>query len=329
MNKKNIAIVFGGYSSEDVVSGKSAEGLLGFIDEARYNRYLLLLNREKWVVLLNNKEYEVNKNDFSFTIENIHIKFDFAYITIHGTPGEDGILQGYLRLLNIPHSTCNVLSSSLTFNKYMCNQYLKNFGIKTARSVLIKKGSSYNLAEIGETIGFPCFVKPNAGGSSFGISKVKYFKDLEGAISKAYLEHDEVMIEQFIDGIEVTCGLYKTLNKSVVFPLTEVISKNEFFDYEAKYTPEKVTEITPARINNDLATAIQNTSSRIYDLLGCKGIIRIDYIIQSDEYYILEVNTTPGMTTTSFIPQQVNAMNLNIKEVFSEVIEDAFNRSDH
>ncbi len=329
MNKKNIAIVFGGYSSEDVVSSKSAEGLLGFIDEARYNSYLLLLNREKWVVLLNNKEYGVNKNDFSFTIDNIHIKFDFAYITIHGTPGEDGIFQGYLKLLNIPHSTCNVLSSSLSFNKYMCNQYLKSFGVKAARSVLIKKDSSYNLHEIGEAIGFPCFVKPNAGGSSFGISKVKHFKNLEGAISKAYKEHDEVMIEQFIDGIEVTCGLYKTMSKSVVFPLTEVISKNEFFDYEAKYTPEKVTEITPARINDELATAIQNTSSRIYDLLGCKGIIRIDYIIQKDEYYILEVNTTPGMTATSFIPQQVNAMKLNIKDVFSEVIDDAFNRSDH
>jgi len=328
MNKKNIAIVYGGYSSEEVVSQKSAQGILSFIDKDKFNVYPLLILKDKWVVKHNNNDYQVNKSDFSVLIANNIIKFDFAYITIHGTPGEDGVLQGYLKMLNIPHSTCDVLASALTFNKYVCNNYLSNFGINIARADLVRKDIAYNIEDIARNTGFPCFVKPNAGGSSFGVSKVRKIEDLKPAIEKAFTESSEVIIEQFIDGTEVTCGLYKTQNKTEILPLTEIVSKNEFFDYEAKYTPEMVTEITPARISKELTTKIQNTSSFIYDLLNCKGIVRIDYIISNNKPFLLEINTTPGMTPTSFIPQQIKAKKLEIKNVFSEIIEDAIDQNE-
>jgi D-alanine-D-alanine ligase len=326
MIKKNIAVVYGGYSSEEVVSQRSAEGILSFIDTNKYNLFPLLMSPEKWVVIDNNQEYIVNKADFTVIIDQQVIRFDCAYITIHGTPGEDGLLQGYLKLLNIPHSTCEVLPAALTFNKYTCNNYLKGFGITIAMAALVRKGITYNIEDIAHKTGFPCFVKPNAGGSSFGITKVKALDDLDAAIQKAFIECHEVVIEQFIEGTEVTCGLYKTADKAEILPITEIISKNEFFDFEAKYTAEKVTEITPARIGPELTAEIQNTSSLIYDLLNCKGIVRIDFIISDNQPFLLEVNTTPGMTPTSFIPQQIRAKGLDIKTVFNDVIEDAIAR---
>lgn len=327
MSKKNIAIVYGGYSSEEVVSSKSAQGIASFLDTQKYNIFPLHIGSEKWMVIKEGKQMEVDKSNFTFQQDQKVIHFDCAYITIHGTPGEDGLLQGYLQMLNIPHTTCDVMAASVTFNKYICNQLLKNFGILVANSALVRKNRSYDLNDIAKTTGFPCFVKPNAGGSSFGITKVKVLEELDAAIQKAFKESNEVIIEQFIDGVELTCGLYKTREKTEVLPLTEVISKNEFFDYEAKYTAEKVTEITPARINEELTVEIQNRSSMIYDLLNCKGFVRADYILRDNKAFLLEVNTTPGMTPTSFIPQQIAAKGLEIKEVFSEIIEDAINRS--
>lgn len=327
MSKKNIAIVYGGYSSEEVVSSKSAQGIASFLDNQKYNIYLLHIGPEKWMVRKDDKEIEVDKSNFTFKLEGKTTHIDCAYITIHGTPGEDGLLQGYLQMLNIPHTTCDVMAASITFNKYICNQLLKNFGIRIANSALVRKETPYNIDDIAKTTGFPCFVKPNAGGSSFGITKVKAQEDLEAAIQKAFKESNEVIIEQFIDGVELTCGLYKTLEKTEILPLTEVISKNEFFDFEAKYTAEKVTEITPARISEELTLEIQNKSSLIYDLLNCKGFIRADYIVRDNKAFLLEVNTTPGMTPTSFIPQQIAAKKLEIKEVFSEIIEDAIKRT--
>ncbi|GAO28227.1 D-alanine--D-alanine ligase [Geofilum rubicundum] len=327
MNKKNIAVVYGGYSSEEVVSQRSAEGILSFIDTEKFQLFPLLMTPEKWVVIRNNQEYPINRADFTVTIDQEVIRFDCVYITIHGTPGEDGLLQGYLKLLNIPHSTCDVLPAALTFNKYTCNNYLKGFGITIAMAALVRKGIAYNTADIAHKTGFPCFVKPNAGGSSFGITKVKAMEDLDAAIQKAFMECHEVVVEQFIEGTEVTCGLYKTADKAEILPITEIISKNEFFDFEAKYTAEKVTEITPARISPELTAEIQNTSSLIYDLLNCNGIVRVDFIISDHQPYLLEVNTTPGMTPTSFIPQQIAAKGLDIKKVFTEVIEDAIARS--
>lgn len=325
--KKNIGIVYGGYSSEVVVSEKSKDGILSFIDANQYNRYPILITKEKWCAQVEGKDYPIDKNDFSFTMDGQKINIDCAYITIHGTPGENGLLQGYFDMLDIPHSTCDVETAAITFNKFTCNTYLKGFGVAVADSVLLRKGHAYNAPDIIKQLGLPCFVKPNAGGSSFGISKVKEGKELILAIEKAFTESNEVIIEQFVGGMEVTCGLYKTLNKEVLFPITEVVSKNEFFDFEAKYTASKVEEITPARIEDKVRDRIQSISSLIYDILNCKGIVRIDFIISDNKIFMLEVNTTPGMTVTSFIPQQIAAAGLNISEVFTEIIEDQIERN--
>jgi len=323
---KNIGIVYGGYSSEIVVSEKSAEGIKSFMDTTRYKVFPVLITREKWVVKFNDQEIPIDKNDFTFNLDGKKTAFDCLYITIHGTPGENGLLQGYLDMMNIPHTTCDVLPSALTFDKFTCNTYLKSFGVAVADSWLLRKGRSYNVKDIQEKAGIPCFVKPNAGGSSFGISKVKAPEELEPAIEKAFEESDEVLVESFMEGTEVTCGIYKTTGKDVVMPLTEVISKNEFFDYEAKYNAEKADEITPARISEELTDKIQKITSLIYDILNCKGIARMDYIITKEKIFLLEVNTTPGMTPTSFIPQQVEAMGKTMKEVITDVIEDAITR---
>lgn len=326
MDRRNIAVIYGGYSSEEVVSRKSAEGVLSFIDKDKYNLYPVLITRDKWSVELNGSTWPVDKAEFSAEINGQKVSFDFAYITIHGTPAEDGILQGYLKMLNIPHSTCDVLAAAVTFNKFVCNHYLKSFGVNVANSVLLRQSHPYEVKDIALKTGFPCFVKPNAGGSSFGVTKVRELSELEPAIKKAFKESDEVIIEQFLKGTEVTCGLYKTAEKAVIFPITEVVSTNEFFDFEAKYTPGKAHEITPARISDELTLSIKKQSSIIYDLIGCKGIVRMDYIISDNRPFLLEVNTTPGMTITSFIPQQIRAAGMDIKEVFTDVIEDCIAR---
>lgn len=326
MDRRNIAVIYGGYSSEEVVSRKSAEGVLSFIDKDKYNLYPVLITRDKWSVGLNGSSWPVDKAEFSAEINGQKVSFDFAYITIHGTPAEDGILQGYLKMLNIPHSTCDVLAAAVTFNKFVCNHYLKSFGVNVANSVLLRQSHPYEVKDIALKTGFPCFVKPNAGGSSFGVTKVRELSELEPAIEKAFKESDEVIIEQFLEGTEVTCGLYKTAEKAVIFPITEVVSTNEFFDFEAKYTPGKAHEITPARISDELTLSIKKQSSIIYDLIGCKGIVRMDYIISDNRPFLLEVNTTPGMTITSFIPQQIRAAGMDIKEVFTDVIEDCIAR---
>lgn len=326
MDRRNIAVIYGGYSSEEVVSRKSAEGVLSFIDKDKYNLYPVLITRDKWSVELNGSTWPVDKAEFSAEINGQKVSFDFAYITIHGTPAEDGILQGYLKMLNIPHSTCDVLAAAVTFNKFVCNHYLKSFGVNVANSVLLRQSHPYEVKDIALKTGFPCFVKPNAGGSSFGVTKVRELSELEPAIEKAFKESDEVIIEQFLKGTEVTCGLYKTAEKAVIFPITEVVSTNEFFDFEAKYTPGKAHEITPARISDELTLSIKKQSSIIYDLIGCKGIVRMDYIISDNRPFLLEVNTTPGMTITSFIPQQIRAAGMDIKEVFTDVIEDCIAR---
>lgn len=324
--KKNIAIVAGGDSSEIVVSLKSAEGVYSFIDKEKYYTYIALVKQNEWYVMLpNGEQAAINKNDFSFTEKGDIKYFDFAYITIHGTPGENGILQGYFELIGMPYSSCNVLTSALTFNKFVCNNYLRNFNIRIADSVRLFPGESMTDDEIVERLGLPVFVKPNDGGSSFGVTKVKEKKDLQPAIKKAFAEGNEVIIEQFISGTEVTCGCYKIKGKEVVFPLTEVVSENEFFDFDAKYNGQS-DEITPARISDELTKEIQRETSGIYDILGAKGIIRVDYILaEGNKPVLLEVNTTPGMTTTSFIPQQVHAAGLEMKDVMTDIIENELN----
>lgn len=325
--KKNIAIVYGGYSSEAIVSEKSMGGIYSFLDKDKYNVYKVKIVRQGWSVDIDGEHYPVDKNDFSYfdKVANRKINFDFAYITIHGTPGEDGRLQGYFDMIGIPYSSCGMMASALTFDKYICNNFLKNFGYKVAESVLLREGQPYDTEAIVDKLQLPIFVKPSIGGSSFATTKVKERNELKKAIDIAFKEANEVIIESFIKGTEVTCGCYKVKDKSVVFPLTEVVTSNEFFDYEAKYEG-KVEEITPARLPDDMTKKIQELTLRVYDLVGAKGIIRTDYIISDNVPYLLEVNTTPGMTPTSFIPQQVAAAGMDITEVLTDIIEQEFNR---
>ena len=334
--KRNIAIIAGGDSSEYEVSLRSAAGIESFLaDQKQYTTTIVLLRGNDWKAKVSDSEWaEIDKNDFSYTYNGVKHSFDFAYITIHGTPGENGVLQGYLDMIGLPYSCCGVLAAAMTFNKYTCNHYLKGFGVKVAESVLLRKAKGERLEVKGEDIikqvGLPCFIKTNVGGSSFGVTKVKTLEEVKPAIEKAFAEGDEVICEAFMKGIEITCGAYKTKNKAVAFPITEVVTSNEFFDYDAKYNGQ-VDEITPARIPDEVRDAVQAMTLKIYDILGCKGIIRVDYILTGDkakgerlEINLLEVNTTPGMTATSFIPQQVRAAGLNIGEVLSEIVEDNF-----
>lgn len=324
--KKNIAIVAGGDSSEVGISLKSAKGLYSFIDKERYNVWTVTLIGKDWQVqCLDGEKKEIDKNDFSFIQQEKKIKFDFAYITIHGTPGENGLLQGYFNLIGLPFSCCDVLPAALTFNKFYCNRFLKNFDILVTESLLFRKGVPISIEEITQKIGYPCFVKPNASGSSFGITKVKSENQIQLALDRAFTEGDEVMVEKFIEGTEVTCGIYKTKQKTVALPITEVVPKNDFFDYNAKYNGQ-VQEITPARIQQQTAEQIQQLTAKVYDILNCKGIVRMDYIISNKgAIYLLEINTTPGMTETSFIPQQVKAAGLNMTDVLTEIIENELN----
>ena len=325
--KRTIAIVCGGDSSEHDVSLRSAQGLYSFFDKERYNVYIVDIKGQDWhVELPDGTTAQIDRNDFSF-MENGEAKlFDYAYITIHGTPGENGVLQGYFDLIGLPYSTSGVLVEAMTFDKFVLNQYLRGYGVSVADSLLIRQGYEALVSddEIEERIGMPCFVKPAADGSSFGVSKVKNKDQLAPAIRKAMLESPEIMVEGFLEGTEISQGVYKTREKAVVLPATEVVTSNEFFDYDAKYNGQ-VQEITPARIPADVAERVAQITSHIYDILHCNGIIRIDYIISKEgKISMLEVNTTPGMTATSFIPQQVRAAGLSMTDVLTEIVENQF-----
>jgi D-alanine-D-alanine ligase len=328
--KRNIAIVCGGDSSEHDVSMRSAQGLYSFFDKERYNVYVVDVKGNDWHVEFEDGNVApIDRNDFSFIGEDGKaVVFDYAYITIHGTPGENGIMQGYFDLIHLPYSTSGVLVEAMTFNKYVLNNYLRAFGVRVADSILLRLGEDYDEKAVEQRLGMPVFVKPAADGSSFGVSKVKNADQLAPALRVAFMESDEVMIEGYMEGTEISIGCYKTREKSVVFPATEVVTKNEFFDYDAKYNGQ-VQEITPARIADATAKKVAEETSRIYDILHCNGIIRIDYIITKDAegndvVNMLEINTTPGMTPTSFIPQQVRAAGLDIKDVLSDIVENQF-----
>ena len=325
--KRTIAIVCGGDSSEHDVSLRSAQGLYSFFDHDRYDVYIVDVKDTDWHVNLpDGTTQRIDKNGFSFKLDGKTVWFDYAYITIHGTPGENGLLQGYFDLIDLPYSTSGVLVEAMTFDKFVLNQYLRGYGVCVADSLLIRKGYEELVGddEIEERIGMPCFVKPAADGSSFGVSKVKNKDQLAPAVRKAMMESPEVMVESFLEGTEITQGIYKTREKTVIFPITEVVTNNEFFDYDAKYNGQ-VKEITPARISPETADRVSKITSHIYDILHCNGIIRIDYIISPQgKISMLEVNTTPGMTATSFIPQQVRAAGLEMRDVLSDIVENQF-----
>ena len=325
--KRTIAIVCGGDSSEHDVSLRSAQGLYSFFDKDRYDVYIVDVKGQDWhVELPDGTTAKIDRNDFSFIENGKACLFDYAYITIHGTPGENGLLQGYFDLIDLPYSTSGVLVEAMTFDTFVLNQYLRGYGVSVADSLLIRKGYEELVSddEIEERIGMPCFVKPAADGSSFGVSKVKNKDQLAPAIRKAMMESPEIMVEGFLEGTEISQGVYKTKEKSVVLPATEVVTSNEFFDYDAKYNGQ-VQEITPARLPADVADRVAQITSHIYDILHCNGIIRIDYIISKEgKISMLEVNTTPGMTATSFIPQQVRAAGLSMTDVLTEIVENQF-----
>ena len=323
--KRIIAIVAGGDSSENPVSLRSAATILEYMDKDRYEPYILEVEGKNWQVhVKEGVTAPVDRNDFSFTYNGCKTIFDYAYIIIHGTPGENGVFEGYLRLMRIPFSTCDVLPSALTFNKFVLNKTMKSCKVNVANSRRLRKGDPVDPDKIIRKVGLPCFIKPTDGGSSFGTTKVKTRDQIIPAVEEAFKENNEIMIESFMQGLEVTNGYYKTRKREVRLPVTEVVPKTDFFDYDAKYNG-KVEEITPARIPDELRDRIQDLTARIYDLLGCHGIIRNDYIItDGDKINLLEVNTTPGMTATSFIPQQIRAAGMNLTDVLTEIIEDSF-----
>ncbi|MEN8927951.1 MAG: D-alanine--D-alanine ligase [Flavobacteriales bacterium] len=322
--KKNIAVIAGGYSNELEVSLKSVETIYTNLPKNKYNSYVVIINSEGWNVRLNEALFPINKNDFSFTKDREKIKFDCAYITIHGTPGEDGKLQGYFDMLYIPYNSSSQKSSSLTFDKWACNQVLLNNGIACSKSLLINdRAALFNNKEIVAELGLPCFVKPNDGGSSFGITKVKEEVQLIPAINRAFAEGNEVMIESFLDGMEVTCACYTENKELKTLPMIEIVSETEFFDYEAKYEGLS-QEICPARIDNSVRDEVQALTKKIYRMLGMKGLIRIDYMLVDNKPFVIEVNTAPGMSAESLVPKMVKEQEgLDLSSLFDIIIEEA------
>ena len=324
MTKKNIALVTGGDSGEAVISLKSAKIIKENIDQEKFNIYLIFMKGADWHYLADNGEKtEVDKNDFSIIVNKNKVVFDAVFIAIHGTPGEDGKLQGYFDILHIPYTFSGVTTSSITFNKNYCQLLAKSYGAVTAKSVLIKKGENFNVKDIIAVTGITCFVKPNNGGSSIGMSKVVEEAMLEKAIQIALKEDSEVQIEEFIQGTEVTCGILQKKDELISLPLTEIISKHDFFDYTSKYDPLLAEEITPARVTPDLHVKCQELSLHLFRKFKCRGVARFDYIIKGDTPYFLEVNTIPGLSAASIVPKQAGAMGISLKELFTILIENA------
>jgi D-alanine-D-alanine ligase len=324
--KKNIAIITGGDSSEVVISLKSAAQVRKHIDPDKYDAYLVYIREENWHVKTgqdDKTEIPVDKNHFSFKMEGREIRFDYAFISMHGPPGEDGKLQAYFDLLGIPYSSSGMLSLALTFNKFACKNVLSQAGIRSAEAFLIRKSMEWDAETIIKKTGLPCFIKPNSGGSSFGVSRVNKAEDLEAAVQVALEEDEEVLVESFIPGREFTCGALRTGGREFTFPVTEVRTKNEFFDYEAKYTKGMSEEITPAPIPDELSRKCQAMTAKIYDVLDCKGLVRIDFIIHEGEPYFLEVNGIPGMSEMSIIPIQLRYLGHTEKEIYNLIIENS------
>jgi D-alanine-D-alanine ligase len=319
---KTIAIVAGGDSSEFEISVKSAREVKKELS-SRFEVYIIMLKGVDWYWEDKKGRYHsIDKNNFTLIVDDTRIRFDAVFIAIHGTPGENGLLQGYFEIMKIPYTGCNAFSSALTFNKKACKLYLKEYDILMADDMTVRKGDHFDPKEIIKRTGLPCFVKPNDSGSSFGVTKVKKKEDLLQAMETAFKESDEVMIEAYMEGREVACGVAKTKSKALILPVTEIISKNEFFDYEAKYTPGKSDEVTPADMSAHITDEIQRLSSKIYDLLDCRGIVRVDFIVKNEKPYFLEVNSIPGMTEESIIPKQARAAGINLEDLYSMVVED-------
>ncbi len=322
--KKNIALVAGGYSGEYEISIRSAGQIAQNIDTNKYNVYTIVIEKKSWYYSIEDKHVEIDKNDFSLTLNEEKINFDGALIIVHGTPGENGLLQGYFDMLNIPYTTCSALVSTITFDKEVCNALVRSFDIvNVAKNTSVFKDEKLDLDKISTTINFPLFVKPSEGGSSIGMSKVSCKEDLLPAIEKAFDVHHKVLIEEFIEGREFSCGVMQVGEKEIIaFPMTEIVSQTEFFDYDAKYNGLS-NEITPAQVSEELMLRVQETTKKLYKRLNCSGVCRIDFIYREkdDKLFFLEVNTTPGQSAQSIVPQQVRAMGRDTKWLYQTLLE--------
>jgi len=321
---KTIAVVAGGNSSEYGISVQSARGVAEALN-GRYNLYIINIKGNDWYWEdAKGRLYSIDRNDFTLVIDDERVMFDAVFIAIHGTPGENGLLQGYLDMTGIPYTSCDAFVSALTFHKQACKLYLNEYGIPMSGGLLIRKGDRYDQGKILKQIGLPCFVKPNASGSSFGVTKVKKEEEFNEAMDKAFAEGHEVLVESFMKGTEVACGVVRTRQRKIVMPVTEIVPRKEFFDFEAKYAGGLSDEITPARLPDDVTARIQELASEIYDILGCKGIVRVDFIVTADGPQFLEINTVPGMTGESIIPRQAAVFGISLADLYSMVIDDLF-----
>lgn len=324
--KKNIAIIMGGYSSEVDISIKSGNVVYQNISKEIYNTYKVHILKNKWVLVDdNNIEYPINRHDFSVEINGEKIVFDVVFNAIHGSPGEDGTILAYFDLIGLKHTSAPFYQMALTFNKRDCLSVVKQYGVKTANSYYLNKGDNINVEEIIEKVGLPCFVKPNNAGSSFGISKAKTTEELIPAIEKAYKEDTEILIEAFLDGPEITIGVIQYHDKIKVLPMTEIITENDFFDYEAKYLG-KSEEVTPAQISDELHQKLEKIAAYVYKVLNMSGFSRSEYIIVNGEPYFLEMNTVPGLTAESIIPQQAAEAGISLQELFHNAVETALKK---
>ncbi|MDO7138572.1 D-alanine--D-alanine ligase [Algibacter lectus] len=321
--KKNIAIIMGGYSSEYKISLTSGNVVFESLDKTKYNAFRIHIFKDKWVYVdTNNEEFPVDKNDFSVTVNGSKTTFDCVFNAIHGTPGEDGLMQGYFELLNMPQTSCNMYQAGVTFNKRDCLSVLKPYGIKTAESYFVNKGDVINEDDIIAKVGLPCFVKANKAGSSFGVSKAHTKADLQPSIDVAFKEDDEIIIESFLDGTEVSVGVITFKGEVKVLPITEIVSENDFFDYEAKYLG-KSQEITPARLTKEQEDQVNALAKKVYQVLKMKGFSRSEYIFKDGEPHLLEMNTIPGLTRESILPQQAAAAGISLSDLFDSAIEEA------
>jgi D-alanine-D-alanine ligase len=315
-NMKNVAVIEGGYSHEKVISLQSSETVYQNLDREKYHPIKVRIDENGWFAIHDGQQYEIDRNNFSFN----GIQFDIAFIVIHGTPGEDGKLQAYFDMLNIPYTTCSQFASTITFNKFVCNQYLKTFRVKVADAILIRQNDVVETSEIINKVGLPCFVKPNDGGSSFGITKVQSENELDQAIKLALEHGTQAIIERSLEGREVTNGIYKNHNGVISLPITEIFTTNDFFDFDAKYKGES-NEITPADLTDEIAERVKSVTKKIYEILDLEGIVRADYILQDGEPYLIEINTVPGLSKESLIPQMSAHEGISLKQLFNEVIE--------
>ena len=321
--KKNIAIIMGGYSNEYQISIKSGSVVKACLDSSKYNSYSIHIFEHKWVYVDEESNvFPVDKNDFSILVKNQKIVFDCVFNAIHGSPGEDGLMQAYFELLNIPHTSCGMYQAALTFNKRDLLATLQPYGIKPATNYCLNLGDPIDENTIINNVGLPCFVKANKAGSSFGITKVYKKKELNKAIDNAFKEDNEIIIESFLDGVEISVGVITFQGKVMVLPLTEIVSENDFFDYAAKFQGQS-QEITPARISEELAQKVRKEAKRIYEILQLKGLSRSEFIFKNGEPHLLEVNTIPGLTEESILPQQARAAGISLSMLFENAIQEA------